>query len=134
MPWRNLKGEFNVLHTQALALKREARALRPTLRLLVARSPIDRFASRVDELSEQFFQADSRLSAAASVPGDINGRISEAAAYSIAASAREAVRSLLHECYADVNDLRNQLNNIVSLTLAVVAIVVSVIAMAFGGG
>ena len=106
MPWRNLKGEFNVLHTQALALKREARALRPTLRLLVARSPIDRFASRVDELSEQFFQADSRLSAAASVPGD----------------------------YADVNDLRNQLNNIVSLTLAVVAIVVSVIAMAFGGG
>lgn len=134
MSWGNLKGEFQVLLTQALALKRETRAMRQTVRLWVDRRPLDRIGERLDSLSDSFSQADARLGQAGTLNNNINGLIMEAASYAIVASTRESVRTLIHEAYGDLSDLRSQLNNTVSLVLSLVAIAVSIVAIFFGAG
>jgi len=134
MSWPNLKGEFQVLLNDALALKRETRALRQTVRLLVDRGPLDRLGGRIDQLSESFSQADTRLAQAGALDVGINGLIMEAAAYAIVASARESVRTVIHEAYADLSDLRSALNNTISVALGLAAILVSVVAIILGVG
>ena len=129
MTWGNLKGEFQILLNDAMALKRESRAMRPSLGMLLNRSALDQLEARVDSLFEAFALADSRLAQAGQLDVGINGLIIESASYSIVASARESVRTLIHEAQSDVNDLRNRLNNLVFVILALLALVVSVLAL-----
>jgi hypothetical protein len=129
MSWRNLKGEFQGLLTEALALKRESRALRPTIRALFNRSTLDALESRADQLFEAFAQADTRLAQAGNLDVGFNGIVMEAASYAIVASARESVRTTIHEVHSDIDDMRGRLNNLASVLLAVLAIVVSALAI-----
>jgi hypothetical protein len=122
MTWRNLKGEFQVLNNEALVLKRETRGLCPRWGLLVNRQPLNSIGARADELSDRFAQADTRLAQAGTLDTSINGLIMEAASYAIVSSARESVRTLIHEIYADISDVRGRLDNRVAVILSVAAI------------
>jgi hypothetical protein len=128
MTLNNLKGEYQILVTEALALKRETRALKPTVRMLFRRRPVDTLRDRVDRLSESFLKADASIGASTSLPGDINGRLSEASALAILMYVRSSVGSLIHECYSDLNELRNHLNANLSLLISVAAILIAVAA------
>jgi len=129
MTWRNLKGEFQSLLNEALALKRDSRVIQPTLRSLIDRSALGKLEARADQLFESFAQADTRLAQAGNLDAGFNGIVIEAASYAMVASARESVRTIIHEIRADIDDLRNRLNNLVSVILAALAIVISVIAI-----
>lgn len=128
MTLNNLKGEYQILVSEALALKRETRALKPTIRMLFNRRSVDTLRDRIDRLSESFLKADASIGASTSLPGDINGRLSEASALAILMYVRSAVASLIHECYSDLNELRNHLNANLSLLISVAAILIAVAA------
>ena len=127
MTWRNLKGEFQGLLAQAQALQRDSRALRPTIGLLLNHATLEAVVERADRLYESFSQADGRLAQSGNLDVGFNGQVMEAASYVIVASARESVRSLIHEIYGDINDIRSRLNNLVTVALALVAIATSIV-------
>lgn len=125
MNWSNLKGEYQILVPDAVALKNEMRKLSPSLRLLFFREPLDAIEVRLDALSMSFSTADSHL-ANAGVPSH---GVADWGTYAASAQAvwysRETVRTLIHECYADIHDLRNRIYTHTALLISVFAIVLS---------
>lgn len=99
----NLMRENQILVSEALALKRETRALKPTIRLLFNRHSVDTLSDRVHRRSESFLRADASIGASISLPGDLNGRLSDAADLAILMYVRSAGSSLIQECLSDLN-------------------------------
>lgn len=129
MNWYNLKGEYQILVPEAVALRNELRKLAPSSRLLFYRRPLDAFEARLDVLSISFSTADSHL---ANVGIPTHG-VADWGTYAASAQAvwysRETVRTLIHECYADIHDLRNRLNTQAALFISLLAIVLSAVSI-----
>jgi hypothetical protein len=127
--WSNLKGEYQILIPEAVALKNELRRLAPSSRLLFYRRPLDVFEAQLDTLSMSFSTADSHLANA----GDVSHGVADWGTYTAGAQAawytRETVRTLIHECYADIHDLRNRLNTQAALLISLLAIVLSAVSI-----
>ena len=129
MNWSNLKGEYQILVPEAVALKNELRKLAPSSRLLFIRRPLHVFEARLDTLSISFSTADSHL-ANAVIPSH---GVADWGTYAAGAQAvwysRETVRTLVHECYADIHDLRNRLDTQAALLISLLAIVLSAVSI-----
>lgn len=129
MNWSNLKGEYQILVPEAVALKKEIRKFAPSPRLLFYCRPLDAIEVRLDALSLSFSTADSHL-ANASIPSHgVAGWGTYAAGAQAVWYSRETVRTLIHECYADIHDLRNRLNTQAALLISLVAIVLSAVSI-----
>jgi hypothetical protein len=129
MNWNNLKGEYQILVPEAVELKKELRKLAPSPRLLFFRRPLDVIEARLDTLSQSFSTGDSHL-ANTSIPSH---GVADWGTYAAGAQAvwysRETVRTLIHECYADIHDLRNRLDTQAALLISLVAIVLSAVSI-----
>jgi hypothetical protein len=103
--------ELQGTYAAAAALKAQVRALRPTLRLLIRRSPLDEFERRLDEVCDRLVAAWAQI-AAASIPVDLNAKLAAGAVTAIQTAAHEATRAFVAEAYRDIGDIRNRLMHI----------------------
>ncbi len=123
--WHNLKGEYQILIPEAVALKNDLRKISPSLRLMFHRKPLDVLEARVDTLSMSFSNADSRLTNIGDVTHGVADWASHAAGAQLVSYIRDSVRTLIHECYSDIHDLRNRLNTQAALLVSLVAVVIA---------
>lgn len=129
MHWSNLKGEYQILIPEALALKSELRKLAPSLRLLFYRRPLDVYEARLDALSMSFSTADSHMANVCDVSHGVADWGTYAAGAQAVSYVRDTVRTLIHESYADIHDLRNRLNTQAALLISLLAIVLSAVSI-----
>jgi hypothetical protein len=128
---RAMPDDLPSTYARVVGLKRQIRAVRPTVGLLVRRSPLDQLESQLDELAEQVAAAGAAVLQVA-VPADLNSKLAVGAAVTINTARYEATSRVVAEAYRDIGDLRNRLDFLSTLLLSLVGLSIAVIALFTG--
>ena len=129
MDLTEIRVELTRLHEEAGSLFTEVLHTRPSLKLVLLRSPLEALEDRLDEHLRRFVPLDAELIAHANAPADINTALRNSAQFSFYTAVRDSVRGLLTETSASLGSTRSRLDFIGSLALSATVLIVAVIAL-----
>jgi hypothetical protein len=116
---------FAELHDAAGTLFSEVLQIDPSIRRVLFRRPLVEFQKRLDALSNQFIELDGQFARGAPAPSDFNTALLASANYGSAARVRDSVRGLLTDTSSTLASLRNRLDFLGSLVLALASLAVA---------
>jgi hypothetical protein len=118
-----------VIQDKVFDVKSSSRKLNPSLSLVFNRKKVRNQQVLVDQVHEQFLKLNREILARVQIPRNVNDKLIVASNMSILNCSISSIHTLIGETYQELSALNSQLNFYSSLVVALLALLVSIIAI-----